>query len=115
MHRTSSAAASFSFIDFSGVLLRPHGGNLLPAIDLRQRSAHELRLIAVRQPIGVAERCNALLVGQHAAGACPIGTPHAAVDAERVDDPQHRVQMSSYGKGSRERVQAPLIFTRTFG
>ncbi len=42
-------------------------------------------------PVGVAKRCDALLVSQHAAGPRPIRTPHAVVDAEGVDDPQHRV------------------------
>src|SRR5438445_7029088 len=36
----------------------------LPAIDLLQRAAHELRPIAVGQTTGVAKRCDALLIGQ---------------------------------------------------
>jgi hypothetical protein len=62
----------------------------LPAVDLLQRSPHEFRSVAVREPIGVAERCNALVVGQHAAGSRPICALHAAVDAEYVDDAQQR-------------------------
>ena len=62
-----------------------------PLVDLLQRTTHQLRPVAVRQPIGLAERRDALLVGQHSAGSRPVRPPHAAVEAERVDDPQHRI------------------------
>jgi len=57
---------------------------LLPAIDLLQRAAHELRPIAVRQTIGVAKRCDALLVGQHAAGHPRLGSTLLPLRSARI-------------------------------
>src|SRR5262245_31234595 len=63
----------------------------LPLVDSLQRSSHERRLVALRQASGIAERRDALLVGQHADGPGPVGAPHAAIQPERIDDPQHRL------------------------
>src|SRR5262249_8635533 len=49
----------------------------LPLVDLLQRSSHERCLVALGQALGLAERRDALLVGQHAARAGPVGAPHA--------------------------------------
>src|SRR5215467_3594312 len=63
----------------------------LPLVDLLQRSSHERCLIALGQAFGLAERRDALFVGQHADRAGPVGAPHAAIEPERIDDPQHRL------------------------
>src|SRR5215469_12093435 len=70
----------------------------LPPVNLLQRIAHQLRSVAVRQPRGIAERGDALFVGEDAARPRPIGAPHAAVDAERIDDPEHRFPDVVVGK-----------------
>src|SRR5215207_7302740 len=62
----------------------------LPLVDLSYRSSHEHRLVALGQAFAIAERCHALLIGQHADRAGPVGPPHASIQPERIDDPQHR-------------------------
>src|SRR5258708_2558560 len=39
----------------------------------------------------VAERRDALLIGQHADRPRPVGAPHATIQPERIDDPQYRL------------------------
>src|ERR1700676_2326113 len=64
---------------------------VLPAVDLLQRSSHKRRLVALGQAFGVAERRDALLIGQHADRPRPVGAPHATIQPERIDDPQYRL------------------------
>src|SRR5437588_12194225 len=63
----------------------------LPLVDVLQCSPHERRLVVLGQAFGVAERRDALLIGQHADRAGPVGAPHATVKPERIDDPQYRL------------------------
>src|SRR5204862_6770917 len=63
----------------------------LPAVDSLQRSSHQRCLVALRQAVGVAERRDALLIGQHADRPCPVGAPHATLQPKRIDDPQYRL------------------------
>src|ERR1700730_8133775 len=63
----------------------------LPLVDFLQRSSYERRLVAPGQAFGITERRDALLIGQHADRPGPVGAPHAAIQPERLDDPQHRL------------------------
>ena len=63
----------------------------LPLVNLLQRPAHQLRLIPSRQPRSIPKRCHPLLVRQHPARPRPVRSPHATVEPERIDDPQHRI------------------------
>src|SRR5438045_4330939 len=63
----------------------------LPLVDLLQRSSHERCLVVLGQAFGVAERRDALLIGQHADRPRPVGAPHATVQPERIDEPQYRL------------------------
>src|SRR4029450_11667723 len=62
-----------------------------PLVDLSHRSSHERRLVALGQASGCAERRDTLLIGQHFDRPRPVGAPHAAIQPERIDDPQHRL------------------------
>src|ERR1700756_4820628 len=63
----------------------------LPLVDSLHRSSHEHRLVALGQAFGIAERRDALLIGQHVDRPGPVGAPHAAIQPKRIDDPQHRL------------------------
>src|SRR5258708_28215674 len=63
----------------------------LPLVDFLQRSSHERCLVVLGQAFGVAERRDALLIAQHADRPRPVGAPHATIQPERIDDPQHRL------------------------
>src|SRR3982751_3446215 len=63
----------------------------LPLVDSLQRSSHESCLIGFGEAVGVAEWRDALLIGQHADRPRPVGAPHATIQPERIDDPQHRL------------------------
>src|SRR5947207_15792285 len=77
---------------FRQIVARPNRyGRALPLVDFLQRSSHERRLVILGQAFGVAEWCDALLIGQHADGPRPVGAPHATVQPERIDDPQYRL------------------------
>src|SRR5436309_10143910 len=69
----------------------PPGTVALPLVDLLQRSPHERCLVVLGQEFGVAERRDALLIGQHADRPRPVGAPHATIEPKRIDDPQHRL------------------------
>src|SRR5713226_3337733 len=76
------------------LLLSPLGERnmtALPLVDFLQRSSHEHRLVALGQAFGITERRDALLIGQHADRPGPVGAPHAPIQPERIDDPQHRL------------------------
>src|SRR5882762_6715676 len=78
-----------------------------PLVDALERAAHERALVALRQPIGVAEGIDALLVRQESDRAGPVGAPQAAVDAEGVEDAGERVPDVLEGIGlARERAGA---------
>jgi hypothetical protein len=65
-------------------------------VDFLQRSSHQRCLVVRGQVFGViAERCDALLIGQHADRPRPIDAPHATIQPERVNDPQHRLRISA--------------------
>jgi len=102
------------FLSYSVRLWRGRIGTVaLPLVDFLQRSSHQRCLVVLGQAFGVAERRDALLIGQHADRPRPVGAPHATIEPERIDDPQYRL-LSSYGNGWCDIVQAPLIFTLTF-
>src|SRR5580698_3692476 len=63
----------------------------LPLVDFLQRSSHERCLVVLGQASGVAERRDALLIGQHADRPGPVGAPHATIQPKRIDDPQYRL------------------------
>src|SRR5256885_9042141 len=63
----------------------------LPLVDFLQRSSHQRCLVVLGQAFGVAERRDALLIGQHADRPRPVGAPHATIQPERIDDPQYRL------------------------
>ena len=84
----------------------------LPFKDFLQRSSHERCFVALGQAFGVAERRDALLIGQHADRPRPVRAPHATIQPERIDDPQYR--LPDIVNGWCDIVQAPLIFTLTF-
>src|ERR1700726_853995 len=63
----------------------------LPLVDFLQRSSHERCLVVLGQAFGVAERRDALLIGQHADRPRPVGAPHATIQPERIDAPQYRL------------------------
>src|SRR5580700_10878559 len=63
----------------------------LPLVDFLQRSSHERCLVVLGQAFGVAERRDALLIGQHADRPRPVGAPHATIQPERIDDVQYRL------------------------
>ncbi len=56
-----------------------------------QRAAHQLGAVAIGQPVCNAERLDPLFVGQQFDRACPVGAPHAAVEAKGVEDVAERV------------------------
>jgi hypothetical protein len=62
----------------------------LPPVILLQRPAHQLRLVAIRQAVGVSEGFEALLVGQQFRRSCPVRAPHAAVDAKGFNNLENR-------------------------
>src|SRR5207302_2052891 len=63
------------FLSYSVRLWRGRIGTVaLPLVDLLQRSSHERCLVVLGQVFGVAERRDALLIGQHADGPRPVGT-----------------------------------------
>ena len=53
--------------------------------------AHQRGPIAVGEPIGDAEGIDPLLVGQQCDSAGPIGAPHAAIEAEGIEDARQRI------------------------
>src|SRR5262249_26117540 len=67
------------------------GAVALPLVDFLQGSSHQRRLVVFGQAFGVAERRDALLIGQHADRPRPVGAPHATIQPERIDDPQYRL------------------------
>src|SRR5260370_25436581 len=80
------------FLSYSVGLWRGRIGTVaLPLVDFLQRSSHERCLIVLGQAFGVAERRDALLIGQHADRPRPVGAPHASIQPERIDDPQYRL------------------------
>src|SRR5437868_8801862 len=80
------------FLSYSVRLWRGRIGTAaLPLVDFLQRSSHERWLVILGQAFGVAERRDALLIGQHADRPRPVGAPHATVQPERIDDPQYRL------------------------
>jgi len=82
-----------------------------PAVDLLQRAAHEGRPVAVGEAVGDAKRLHALFVGQQGDRSGPVGPPHAAVEAEGIEDPAERFPDVLVGNGSWLSVQAPEILT----
>src|SRR5262249_23298624 len=62
-----------------------------PLVHALQRASHQRALVAVRQAIAVAESVDALLVRQQFHRAGPVGAPHAAIDAEGVEDARERI------------------------
>jgi hypothetical protein len=86
------------------------------AVNAACRAAHQLSAVAIGQPVGNAERLDPLFVGQQLDRACPVGAPHAAVEAkgflERI--PNTSVAMSrglfKYGPPLRNRwfADSPL-------
>src|ERR1700724_155542 len=80
------------FLSYSVRLWRGRIGTVaLPLVDFLRRSSHERCLVSFGQAFGLAERRDALLIGQHADRPRPVGAPHATIQPERVDDPQHRL------------------------
>src|SRR5580704_6856332 len=61
-----------------------------PVVNSLERTPHEHRPVAVGQTPGLDEWADALLIAQHPTRPRPIGSPHAAVDAEGVDNPEDR-------------------------
>ena len=57
-----------------------------PVINPTQGPTHERGLVAVRQAIGDTKRLDSLLVGQQLDGPRPVSAPHAAIEAECVED-----------------------------
>src|SRR5215210_5716108 len=86
-----------------------------PVVDACQRAAHQDSAVAVREAVGDAERLDALLVGQERHRPGPVRAPQAAIQPEGVEDAPEGSQMSRYGKGSCDRVPAPVIFIAMFG
>src|SRR4029077_2989334 len=65
------------FLSYSVRLWRGRIGTLpLPLVDFLQRSSHERCLVVLGQAFGVAERRDALLIGQYADRPRPVGAPH---------------------------------------
>src|SRR5580693_5761512 len=80
------------FLSYSVGLWRGRIGTVaLPLVDFLQRSSHERCLVVLGQAFGVAERRDALLIGQHGDRPRPVGAPHATIQPERIDDPQYRL------------------------
>ena len=63
----------------------------VPVIDPLKSIAHERRPLTVGQSIGDAKRLDPLLVTQHSDGPGPVGAPHAAIEAESVEDATERI------------------------
>src|SRR5437763_16370489 len=79
-------------LPYSVGLWRGRNGTVaLPLVDFLQCSTHERCLVALGQAFGVAERRDALLIGQHADRPRPVGAPHATIQSERIDDSQYRL------------------------
>jgi len=53
-----------------------------PAVNAAHGAAHQLGAVAIGQPVGNAECLDPILVGQQFDRACPVGAPHAAVEAK---------------------------------
>src|SRR5256886_7196507 len=80
------------FLSYSVRLWRGRIGTVaLPLVDFLQGSSHERCLVVLGQAFGVAERRDALLIGQRADRPRPVGAPHASIQPERIDDPQYRL------------------------
>src|SRR6266496_2539862 len=62
-----------------------------PVVDAAQRAAHQLRAVAIGQPVGNAERLDPLFIGQQFDRAGPVGSPHTAVETKGVEDAAERV------------------------
>src|SRR5579871_4294550 len=76
------------------VYARQSGGSGLPwspVVDALQRFTHQRGALAVRQAIGDAKGVHTLRVAQHADRARPVGAPHAALEAERIEDAGERI------------------------
>src|SRR5579862_1371141 len=74
---------------YGGSTQRYSCGAWRPAVDSRERAAHKLGLITWREAICHAKRFDALCKCEQVHSACPIRAPHAAVNAERVNDAAH--------------------------
>jgi hypothetical protein len=73
------------FLSYSVGLWRGRIGTVaLPLVDFLQRSSHERCLVVLGQAFGLAERRDALLIGQHADRPRPVGAPHATIQPERT-------------------------------
>src|SRR5262245_3223396 len=62
-----------------------------PAVDPRERLAHQERSVALGQAIGDAKRLDAVAVGEEVDRARPVGSPEAAIEPEGVEDPPERI------------------------
>src|SRR6516165_11066966 len=78
-----------------------------PTVDTGKRPAHQPGLVAWRDAVRNAEGIDPLRIIDKLDRACPVGAPHAAVDAERVDDATDVIPDIAVGEGLvRERAGA---------
>jgi len=63
----------------------------MPVIDLLEGATHERGPLAVGQAVCDAKCLDPLLVSQHSDGSGPVGAPHTAIEAKRVEDVAERV------------------------
>src|SRR5438552_16054028 len=92
LSRSTMSSARGWLLSYSVRLWRGRIGTIaLPLVDFLQRSYHERCLVVLGQAFGVAERRDALPIGQHADRPRPVGAPHATIQPERIDDPHYRL------------------------
>ena len=70
-----------------------------PAVDARERAAHELGLVAMRDALRYAEGVDTLSVSEEFHRTRPIRAPHASVDPECVDDAADWIPDVPVGEG----------------
>src|SRR5262249_60598548 len=54
-------------------------------------ASHQLAAVAIGQPVREPERIDPLCIGQQLDRACPVGSPHAAVETKGVEDAAERL------------------------
>src|SRR6202043_4070847 len=79
-----------------------------PPVSLGAGAAHQHRPVGIAQAVSLTERLDGLLVVDDGEGAGPAGAPQASNTRASGS------QMSGYGYGSRDSVQAPLILITAF-
>ena len=85
-----------------------------PVVNSLERFTHERGAVAFRQAIGDAKCAYTLVVSQHPDRSGPVGAPHAALKAERIEDASKRIPDVCVREGVVRQRARPADFTATF-